>query len=236
MSNPHSSDAGFPEVPAAAVKTDRRRFSLVWLVPLVAVLIGGWLVVKALTEKGPAITITFKSADGLEAGKTKIKFKDVEIGVVEEVHLGKDLAHVVAKAQLVKEAESFLSENTRFWVVRARVSASAIQGLGTVFSGAYIDVDPGGKRENAPPPSRGWRSRPSSRPGFREGISSSNRSAEAPLRSGRRSTTGRSGPGRSWPTTSARTARRSSPRFSLTPPTTGLSGTARGSGAPAAWT
>ena len=146
MSNQHSSDAGFPEAPAAAVKTDRRRFSLVWLVPLVAVLIGGWLVVKALTEKGPEITITFKSADGLEAGKTKIKFKDVEIGVVEEVHLGKDLAHVVAKAQLVKAAESFLSENTRFWVVRARVSASAIQGLGTVFSGAYIDVDPGGKK------------------------------------------------------------------------------------------
>jgi len=87
-------------------------------------LIGGWLVVKALTEKGPAITITFKTADGLEAGKTKIKFKDVEIGLIEEVHLGKDLSHVIAKAQLVKEAERFLSENTRFWVVRARVSAS----------------------------------------------------------------------------------------------------------------
>ncbi len=149
MNNQHPSDAGFPEVPATAVKTDRRRFSLVWLVPLVAVLIGGWLVVKALTEKGPVITITFKSADGLEAGKTKIKFKDVEIGVVEEVHLGKDLSHVVAKAQLVKEAESFLSENTRFWVVRARVSASAIHGLGTVFSGAYIDVDPGKKGKPA---------------------------------------------------------------------------------------
>ncbi|HEX5681310.1 MAG TPA: MlaD family protein [Desulfobacterales bacterium] len=149
MSNQHSSDAGFPEVPAAAVKTARRRFSLVWLVPVVAALIGGWLVVKALTEKGPVITITFKTADGLEAGKTKIKFKDVEIGVVEEVLLGKDLSHVVAKAQFVKEAESFLSENTRFWVVRARVSASAIQGLGTVFSGAYIDVDPGKKGKPA---------------------------------------------------------------------------------------
>jgi len=143
MSEQHTFDSDVPEAPAAAVKAFKRRFSLVWLVPVVAALIGGWLVVKALTEKGPTITITFKSADGLEAGKTKIKFKDVDIGVVEEVHLGKDLSHVVAKAQLVKEAERFLSENTRFWVVRARVSASALSGLGTVFSGAYIDVDPG---------------------------------------------------------------------------------------------
>jgi paraquat-inducible protein B len=143
MSDQHSSDTDFPEVPAAAVKTRRSRFSLVWLVPVVAALIGGWLVVKALTEKGPQITITFKSAEGLEAGKTKIKFKDVEIGVIGEVHLGGDLSHVIAKAQLVKEAERLLSENTRFWVVRARVSASAIYGLGTVFSGAYIDLDPG---------------------------------------------------------------------------------------------
>ena len=149
MSDQHSMNSDFPEVPAATVKTLKRRFSLVWVVPVVAALIGGWLVVKALTEKGPTITITFKSAEGLEAGKTKIRFKDVEIGVIEEVHLGKDLSHVIAKAQLVKEAERFLSENTRFWVVRARVSASAIYGLGTVFSGAYIDVDPGKKGKPA---------------------------------------------------------------------------------------
>ena len=149
MSDQHSLNSDFPEVPAAAVKTRRSRFSLVWVVPVVAALIGGWLVVKALTEKGPEITITFKSAEGLEAGKTKIKFKDVEIGVIEEVHLGGDLSHVITKAQLVKEAERFLSENTRFWVVRARVSASAIYGLGTIFSGAYIDVDPGKQGKSA---------------------------------------------------------------------------------------
>jgi paraquat-inducible protein B len=131
------------DVPEAAVKLSRRRFSMVWVVPVVAALIGGWLVVKALTEKGPQITITFKSAEGLEAGKTKIKFKDVEIGLVEEIRIAEDASHVVAKAQLVKATERFISENTRFWVVRARVSASAIYGLGTVFSGAYIDVDPG---------------------------------------------------------------------------------------------
>jgi paraquat-inducible protein B len=139
-----------PEVPEAAVQKRKRQFSIVWLVPVVAALIGGWLIVKAFYEKGPVITITFKSAEGLEAGKTKIKFKDVEIGLVEEIRLGEDLSHVAVKAQLVKEAERFLSENSRFWVVRARVSASAIYGLGTVFSGAYIDVDPGprGKSTN----------------------------------------------------------------------------------------
>jgi len=143
MSEQHASNSGFPELPAASVNSRKRRFSLVWVVPVVAALIGGWLVVKALTEKGPQISITFKSADGLEAGKTKIKFKDVEIGLVEEIRIGDDASHVVVKAQLIKEAERFISENTRFWVVRARVSASAIYGLGTVFSGAYIDIDPG---------------------------------------------------------------------------------------------
>jgi len=143
MSERPSIGTGFEEGPVSAVRSRRRRFSLVWVVPVVAALIGGWLVVKALTEKGPQITITFKSAEGLEAGKTRVKFKDVEIGLVEEIRIGEDASHVVVRAQMVKEAERFISENTRFWVVRARVSASAIYGLGTVFSGAYIDIDPG---------------------------------------------------------------------------------------------
>jgi paraquat-inducible protein B len=126
MSEQHSPDSDFPELPVASVKRRRRSFSLVWVVPAVAALIGGWLVVKALTEKGPQITITFKSAEGLEAGKTKVKFKDVEIGLVEEIRIAEDASHVVVKAQLIKASERFISEHTRFWVVRARVSASAI--------------------------------------------------------------------------------------------------------------
>ncbi len=143
MSDHPLSDSDFPQAPLASVTTRRRRFSLVWVVPVVAALIGGWLVIKALTEKGPQITITFRSAEGLEAGKTRIKFKDVDIGLVDGVRIGDDASHVVVSAQMVKEAERFISESTRFWVVRARVSASAIYGLGTVFSGAYIDLDPG---------------------------------------------------------------------------------------------
>jgi paraquat-inducible protein B len=128
---------------ARAVVKPKKSISIVWIVPLVALLIGGWLAYKAITEKGPTITITFKSAEGLEAGKTKIKFKDVEVGQVEEIHLSPDLSQVMVTAQLTKDAKDYLSENTRFWVVRARVAGGGVSGLGTLFSGAYIGMDPG---------------------------------------------------------------------------------------------
>lgn len=145
MSDPKKDVSEFNEVPEAEVRSRKRRFSIsiVWLVPLIAVLIGGWLVFKAFSEKGPEISITFKSAEGLEAGKTKIRYKDVELGQISKIELSEDLSMVVVTAELVKQAESFLSVNTRFWVVRARVGVSGVSGLGTLFSGAYITLDPG---------------------------------------------------------------------------------------------
>jgi len=130
------------DVPEAVIRT-RKSFSIVWLVPLVAVLIGGWLAYKALSERGPSITITFNSAAGLEAGKTKIKHKDVEIGKVVSISLSKDLSQVVVTAELAKGIESYLTDRARFWVVRARIAASEVSGLRTLFSGAYIALDPG---------------------------------------------------------------------------------------------
>jgi len=135
-------EPNFEELPDAVVQT-RKRFSIVWVVPVVAALIGGWLAYKALSTKGPTITITFESAEGLEAGKTKIKYKDVEIGLVESISLSEDLSHIMVTAELVKDAKKWLNENTRFWVVRARVAAGEVSGLGTIFSGAYIAIDPG---------------------------------------------------------------------------------------------
>jgi paraquat-inducible protein B len=131
------------------VHARKRQLSLIWLVPVVAALIGGWLIYKALSEKGPEVIIIFKTAEGLEAGKTKIKFKDVEIGQVTELSLTEDFSQVSVKAQFVKGAEAYLTENTRFWVVRARVASYGVSGLGTLLSGAYIDIDPGkpGKQE-----------------------------------------------------------------------------------------
>lgn len=132
-----------PEFSEPVVQPRKRQLSLIWLVPVVAALIGGWLIYKTLSEKGPEVIIIFKTAEGLEAGKTKIKFKDVEVGQVTELSLTEDLSQVSVKAQFVKGAEAYLTENTRFWVVRARVAAYGVSGLGTLLSGAYIDLDPG---------------------------------------------------------------------------------------------
>ncbi len=134
--------AALEDLPQPEVRPPRR-LSLIWLVPIVAALIGAGLVVKTILEKGPTITIQLASAEGLEAGKTKIKYKDVDVGKVEAIHLGDGLSYVEITARMVPEIEPYLTATTRFWVVRARVSAGEISGLGTLFSGAYIGMDPG---------------------------------------------------------------------------------------------
>ena len=133
-----------PDVPEALVTSRSRwRLQLVWLVPLIAVLIGGWLAVKAVLEKGPTITISFVTGEGLEAGKTKIKFKNVDIGVVKSVTLSRDHARVVATAELAKDASDMLADDTRFWVVRPRISGGTVSGIGTLLSGSFIGMDVG---------------------------------------------------------------------------------------------
>ena len=127
---------------AEAVVDTRRRPSIVWLIPLIAALVGAFVAWRTFSERGPEITIRFATADGLEAGKTKVQYKSVELGVVEEVRLASDLSHVVCRARMVKGAEEYLREGTRFWVVRARVAGGQVSGLGTIFSGAYIGLDP----------------------------------------------------------------------------------------------
>lgn len=127
--------------PVAEVRTGRS-FSIIWVVPIVALLIGGWLAFKAMSEQGPVITITFDTAEGLEADKTKIKFKDVEVGKVTKIEMNEDLSGVIVTAEMNKAAEKFMREKTLFWVVRARVAAGEVTGLGTLFSGAYIGCNP----------------------------------------------------------------------------------------------
>lgn len=121
----------------------RRRISFVWLVPLVAALIGSWLAYTTITEAGPTIRIAFETAEGLEASKTQVRHKDVEIGIVETVRFADDLNHVIVTAKMVKEMERHLTEGARFWVVRPRLSASGVSGLSTLVSGAYIAFDLG---------------------------------------------------------------------------------------------
>ena len=117
--------------------------SLIWIVPLIVVLVGGWLIYKTLSEKGPAITVAFKTAEGIEAGKTKVRYKNIEIGVVDSLRFSDDFSHVLLSAQMARDAETFLRRGTRFWVVRPRLTARGVSGLGTLVSGAYVEVEPG---------------------------------------------------------------------------------------------
>jgi paraquat-inducible protein B len=131
----------FPE--AVAAPRSRWRVQLVWLVPLVAVLIGGWLAIQSILEKGPTITISFQTADGLEAGKTKIKFKNVDIGTIKKVTLSPDDKSIIATAELTRDASKMLVDDTRFWVVRPRISGGSVSGLSTLLSGSFIGMDIG---------------------------------------------------------------------------------------------
>jgi paraquat-inducible protein B len=121
--------------------------SLIWLIPILAALIGLSLVAKTLVERGPEITISFLSAEGLEIGKTKVKYKNVDIGTVQAISLSEDRSHVLVKVQLTHQAKSFTASDTRFWVVRPRIAVTGVSGLGTLFSGAYIGADAGVSEE-----------------------------------------------------------------------------------------
>ena len=125
-----------------AIVNPGRSLSIIWVVPIVAMLIAAWLALTAWSEKGPVITIAFENADGLEAQKTKIKFKDVEVGKVTRIELNDDLTGVIVTAEMKKTASRYMREETQFWVVRARVAAGEVSGLGTLFTGAYIGCNP----------------------------------------------------------------------------------------------
>ncbi len=129
--------------PPKVIVQKRRRPTGVWLVPIVAAVIGLWLGVRTILSRGPSITITFEAAKGLEAGKTQIKFKDLVIGTVESITLAKDLSHVILQADMVDGTERFLNEGAQFWIVRPRIGAGGISGLDTLISGAYIGLSIG---------------------------------------------------------------------------------------------
>ncbi|MBS0150898.1 MAG: MCE family protein [Nitrospira sp.] len=141
----HDNHTDEPYEVANAVAAPKGRWSLhlVWLVPIVSALIGGWIAIKAVLEHGPTITITFRAAEGLEPGKTKIKYKNVDVGEVRTIAISEDLSHVVVTADMVSNFSAHLVEDTRFWVVRTRVTGGQVTELGTLFSGSYIGLDVG---------------------------------------------------------------------------------------------
>lgn len=143
---PGNADAYQAEEPSIDKKT---RLPLVWLLPLIAVFISGWLVYKSMAEKGPEITISFPNADGLEVDKSKIKYLNVEVGKVTDISISDDLKTILVTARMHKEAEHYLKEHTSFWVVRPQVGLGGVSGLGTLLSGPYIEVKPGDGHETA---------------------------------------------------------------------------------------
>src|SRR6516165_5766062 len=133
-----------PPVPESrAVGRRQTRLSLVWIVPIVAAIAGAWIAVTRILGEGPTITIILKSAEGLEAGKTKIHYNGVDVGTITTIQLSQDHLHVVLTAQMAPKTQSFLVDDTQFWVVRPRISGASVTGLGTLISGAYIGLEIG---------------------------------------------------------------------------------------------
>ena len=144
MSEPLPSAEPADRIPdAVALPRRRRNLQLVWLVPALAALIALALGVRAWLSTGPTVSIRFLSAEGLDPGKTRIRYKNVDIGIVKAVNLSADRKAVVVTAAMAKSAESLLLEDTRFWVVRPRFVGGEVTGLSTLLSGAYIGVDVG---------------------------------------------------------------------------------------------
>jgi paraquat-inducible protein B len=127
----------------APIKTRRFSISLVWIVPIVAVLVGVSLVVHNLMQEGPTIIVNFKTGSGLTANKTEVKYRNVVIGQVTDVELSGDQKSVDATIKLSKQAETFTREDSQFWVVRPRIGAGGVSGIDTLLSGDYIGADIG---------------------------------------------------------------------------------------------
>jgi len=136
-------------VPETTIVPKRRmRFSVVWIIPIVAALVALGIAVQRILSEGPTITIVFKEAEGIEAGKTFIKYKDVNIGQVKTVKLSTDFTKVVVTAKIDKSAAGLIVDDARFWIERPRATLSGISGIGTLLSGNYIGLEPGkSKRE-----------------------------------------------------------------------------------------
>lgn len=137
-----------PSVPdSRAVPRKRTRLSLVWVIPILAAALGVWVGIARIRSEGPKIKIVFQSAEGLEAGKTKINYRGVDVGTITAIRLSKDHERVIATAQMTPRTEEFLVEDTRFWVVRPRISGANVTGLGTIISGAFIGMEIGSSKE-----------------------------------------------------------------------------------------
>jgi len=124
-------DIAPPPSAAPAIVRRSRRVSAMWLIPLLAVAIGGWLAWNTLSKQGPTITISFETAEGLQAGQSQLKFKEIVLGTVKSLELTSDHRRVLVKVGTTRQAESLLTNKTIFWVVKPRLFAGNVEGLST---------------------------------------------------------------------------------------------------------
>jgi len=129
------------EEPRATIRA--QRFNWVWLFPIGAAAIVLWLAWRNLAERGPAITISFRNVDGLQAGQTKIQHRNVDLGTVESLELTPDMSRVIVHARMTRQATNHLTPNTRFAIIAPHVGVGGISGLSTLVSGSYIEMYPG---------------------------------------------------------------------------------------------
>ncbi|NYT37061.1 MCE family protein [Allopusillimonas soli] len=136
---PSSSD----RPPRPQVRSPRRaRISWIWLVPLIAAIVGASMLFRDWLHAGPTVTISFDTAEGLEVGRTTVRYKDVNIGIVSNIKVSSDRKKALVKVDVNRDAASYVTQpGTRFWVVRPRLGISGVTGLNTLLSGAYISVD-----------------------------------------------------------------------------------------------
>jgi len=134
-------------LPRPVVEKRRFKESLIWLVPALAALVGLSLVIHNWLQTGPQVVISLQSAEGLDAGKTPVKYKNVVIGRVKKIRLSPDRSHVLVTVALEKSAEGFATKGTRYWVVRPRIGLGGVSGIDTLFSGAFIGADVGESNE-----------------------------------------------------------------------------------------
>src|SRR5215831_4512763 len=140
MADPRAQDE-LPE--ATAVPRKRGRISVIWIIPILAAVVAIGIAVQRIRSEGPLVTIIFGAAEGIEAGKTFVKYKDVIIGKVTQVELTSDFAKMQVTARIAKHAAGLMVQDAKFWVVRPSISLSGVSGLSTLLSGNYIGFAPG---------------------------------------------------------------------------------------------
>ncbi|HEY6721559.1 MAG TPA: MlaD family protein [Burkholderiales bacterium] len=141
--NSEAADDPVDKLPRAKVNKHRWSFPVIWVVPVIAALVAGYLVYDQVREFGPKITIRFKDGSGLKPGRTLIQYNGVRIGEVKSVKLSEDLREVVVEVRLIRSAASVAREGSVFWIARLGTELQDISNLGTVITGAYIQVVPG---------------------------------------------------------------------------------------------